>query len=82
MTLIDLVNCWEMSLFFALTCVEYLHDAISMVHTCSSNGKFDNSIMQLNFNFNLKGKSEGKKLLNDRMASFSTLSLFDTELFF
>ena len=32
------------------------HEAISIVHTCSSRGNFDSSIMQENFSFNLEQK--------------------------
>lgn len=34
--------------------VKCLQEAISMVQTCSSNGKLESSIMQENFNFNLE----------------------------
>ena len=36
-----------------------LHDAISIVQTCSSRGNLESSIMQENFIFNLERKKRG-----------------------
>jgi len=47
------IKCWWNWLLESIT-LRYSQEAISMVHTCSSRGNFESSIMQENFNFNLK----------------------------